>query len=68
MLQSIEEWGIEQGIEQGKKNMIANMLRRGISDLQFIANCAGWTVQEVKKIQQELLTDELNSEVTKGRN
>jgi len=52
MEQGIKE-GIKEGIEQGIKKSIINMLREG-AKLDFISKVTGKSIEEIKKIEENL--------------
>ena len=69
MLESIEEYGIEQGIEQGieigtnntQKDIVFNMLKNGIGSVEQIVLCTGWSIEKVKNIKQNMESPNLKS-------
>jgi predicted transposase/invertase (TIGR01784 family) len=47
-----EQKGKQEGIELGQKDLVRNLLRVG-TDINQIAQATGWTVDQIKELQQE---------------
>ena len=55
MCQALEEYyqdGVQEGIEQGKRSVIANMLKKGF-DVDLIAELVGLPIMDVRKVCSE---------------